>query len=102
MAQGKRVVLITGASAGIGRACADWLDAAGWTVVGASRRGTGGASWLGTVMDVDDAVQRLLESGRAPRRLSVGKASERAGVMAKRLLPFRLFEAAAKTSLGVD
>lgn len=46
-------------------------------------------------------VQRVLESGRPPRRTSVGKAGERAGVMAKRLLPFRIFEAAAKGSLGV-
>ncbi len=47
------------------------------------------------------AVQRVLESGRPPRRLSVGKTMERAGLMTKRLLPFRLFEAAAKPSLGV-
>jgi hypothetical protein len=42
-----------------------------------------------------------LESRRPPRRVSVGKAGERAGLLAKRLLPFRAFEAAAKTSLGV-
>ncbi|HEY2641557.1 MAG TPA: SDR family NAD(P)-dependent oxidoreductase [Streptosporangiaceae bacterium] len=47
------------------------------------------------------AVQRALETGRPPRRVSVGKAGERAGVVAKRLLPFRVFEAAAKASLGV-
>ncbi len=47
------VVLITGASAGIGRACADWLHGAGWTVVGTSRRGTSSGSWQGLVMDVD-------------------------------------------------
>jgi NAD(P)-dependent dehydrogenase (short-subunit alcohol dehydrogenase family) len=46
-------------------------------------------------------VQRILESGRAPRRVSVGKAEERVGLLAKRLLPFRVFEAAAKGSLGV-
>jgi NAD(P)-dependent dehydrogenase (short-subunit alcohol dehydrogenase family) len=51
--------------------------------------------------DVAAAVQRVLESGRPPRRVSVGKAGERVGLVAKRLLPFRLFEAAAKGSLGV-
>src|SRR6266567_7876607 len=49
-----RSVLVTGASAGIGRACADRLHAAGWTVTGASRRGTASAGWTGLVMDVDD------------------------------------------------
>jgi NAD(P)-dependent dehydrogenase (short-subunit alcohol dehydrogenase family) len=62
MAEPARVVLVTGASAGIGRACADRLAAANWTVIGASRRGTAGhpggspgsaASWAGLVMDVD-------------------------------------------------
>ncbi len=48
-----KVVLITGASAGIGRACADRLHGAGWDVVGASRRGTSSAGWQGLVMDVD-------------------------------------------------
>lgn len=48
-----KVVLITGASAGIGAACAQRLHAAGWTVVGASRRGTG-SGWSPVVMDVDD------------------------------------------------
>jgi NAD(P)-dependent dehydrogenase (short-subunit alcohol dehydrogenase family) len=49
-----KVVLITGASAGIGRACADRLHRAGWTVVGASRRGTSSGGWTPMVMDVDD------------------------------------------------
>jgi NAD(P)-dependent dehydrogenase (short-subunit alcohol dehydrogenase family) len=49
-----RVVLITGASAGIGRAAADRLHAAGWTVVGTSRRGTSSGGWQGMTMDVDD------------------------------------------------
>ncbi len=47
------MVLVTGASAGIGRACADLLHAGGWTVVGASRRGTSSGGWEGLVMDVD-------------------------------------------------
>jgi NAD(P)-dependent dehydrogenase (short-subunit alcohol dehydrogenase family) len=49
-----KVVLITGASAGIGRATADRLHAAGWTVVGASRRGTSSGGWQPLKMDVDD------------------------------------------------
>ncbi len=48
-----RVVVVTGASAGIGRACADRLASDGWTVVGASRRGTSSGGWQGLVMDVD-------------------------------------------------
>jgi NAD(P)-dependent dehydrogenase (short-subunit alcohol dehydrogenase family) len=55
-----KVLLVTGASAGIGRATADRLQAAGWVVVGASRRGTGSAGWQPLVMDVDsdDSVSR--------------------------------------------
>jgi NAD(P)-dependent dehydrogenase (short-subunit alcohol dehydrogenase family) len=49
-----RSVLITGASAGIGRACAETLHAAGWAVTAASRRGTAPAGCTGLVMDVDD------------------------------------------------
>jgi len=49
-----RSVLITGASAGIGWACAGTLRAAGWAVTGASRRGTVPAGCSGLVMDVDD------------------------------------------------
>ncbi|MGH9018825.1 MAG: SDR family oxidoreductase [Acidimicrobiales bacterium] len=49
-----KVIVITGASAGIGRACADRLHQKGWTVVGASRRGSGSSGWTPLVMDVDD------------------------------------------------
>ena len=47
------VLLITGASAGIGRACADRMHRRGWTVVGASRRGSTSGGWTPMVMDVD-------------------------------------------------
>jgi NAD(P)-dependent dehydrogenase (short-subunit alcohol dehydrogenase family) len=46
-------------------------------------------------------IQRVLEARRPPRRVSVGKLGERAGTFAKRLLPYRMFERAAKSSLGV-
>jgi NAD(P)-dependent dehydrogenase (short-subunit alcohol dehydrogenase family) len=65
------VILITGASAGIGRACANHLASTGWTTIGASRRGTSGSSWRGVTMDVDsdDSVasgfdQVIAEHGR--------------------------------------
>src|ERR1039458_262425 len=50
----KSVILITGASAGLGHQCADDLASSGWTVMGGSRRGTSSGSWQGVVMDVDD------------------------------------------------
>jgi NAD(P)-dependent dehydrogenase (short-subunit alcohol dehydrogenase family) len=49
-----KVVLISGASSGIGRACADHLAGRGWTVVGASRRPTADAAWSSLTLDVDD------------------------------------------------
>jgi NAD(P)-dependent dehydrogenase (short-subunit alcohol dehydrogenase family) len=51
--------------------------------------------------DVAAAVRRVLQAQRPPRRISVGKAGERVGLVAKRVLPFRLFETAARGSLGV-
>ena len=66
-----RVVLVTGASAGIGRAAGDRLAARGWTVYGASRRGTGSGNWTALEMDVDrnddviSGVERVVaEQGR--------------------------------------
>ena len=46
-------------------------------------------------------VEKLLDSARPRRRVSVGKIGERVGLPAKRLLPYRLFEGTAKSSLGV-
>ena len=51
--------------------------------------------------DVARVVEKVLKSTNPPRRVSVGKFDERMGIMGKRLLPFRLFEKAAKSSLGV-
>lgn len=68
------VVLITGASSGIGRACADLLAEHGFTVYGASRTGAEGPTdhgWTSLRMDVQDetsvaqSLERILaERGR--------------------------------------
>src|SRR4051794_20461995 len=62
-----KVVLVTGASAGIGRVIADQLAGGGWTVVGGSRRGTGSSSWEPVVVDVDDdaSVRAAVDGLRA-------------------------------------
>lgn len=67
----KHVILVTGASSGIGRVCADALQQSGWTVIGASRRGSSSGEWSPLVMDVDDdasvsngIAQILEEHGR--------------------------------------
>ena len=49
----EKVILVSGASAGIGRECATHLTQVGWTVVGASRRVSSSAGWHELVMDVD-------------------------------------------------
>jgi len=46
-------------------------------------------------------VQRLLESRWPPRRRSAGRAWERSAVITKGIMPFRLFEAGSRKSLGV-
>jgi NAD(P)-dependent dehydrogenase (short-subunit alcohol dehydrogenase family) len=58
------VVLVTGASSGIGQACADRLHDRGWTVIGTSRRGTSSGAWTSRVMDVDqdEPVQGVLQA----------------------------------------
>jgi len=47
-------------------------------------------------------VPRVLESRRPPRRVSVGKTAERVSVLAKRVLPFRIFEAGAPKAAWVS
>ena len=66
-----KVIVVTGASAGIGKACADRLHRSGWTVYGASRRGTSSGGWIPLKMDVDDGAavaegvdQVIREQGR--------------------------------------
>ena len=71
MSDTARSVLVTGASAGIGRACADRLHAAGWAVTGASRRGAYSGGWTGLVMDVDD--EESVRSGVADVLAGVGR-----------------------------
>ena len=51
--------------------------------------------------DVAAVIAKVLEANRPPRGASVGKMGERIGIIGKRLLPYRIFEAAAKDSLGV-
>jgi short-subunit dehydrogenase len=50
---------------------------------------------------VAEVVERVLAARRPPRRVSAGKLDERIGVLGKRLLPHRLFEKAASSSLGI-
>jgi NAD(P)-dependent dehydrogenase (short-subunit alcohol dehydrogenase family) len=47
------------------------------------------------------AIEKVLRARHVRRRVTVGKLEERAGTFAKRLIPYTLFEKAAKSSLGV-
>ena len=52
-------------------------------------------------LDVARAIERVLNAKKPARRVSVGKWSERLGVVAKRLMPFSLFERSARGALGL-
>jgi NAD(P)-dependent dehydrogenase (short-subunit alcohol dehydrogenase family) len=65
-----------------------------------------------TLMEKDEAngappesaaavIARVLHAKRPRRRVSVGRVGERIGIPAKRVLPHRIFEKAAASSLGV-
>lgn len=50
---------------------------------------------------VAELVERVLGSRRPPRRITVGRLDERFGAVAKRLMPYRLFERLARGPLGI-
>ena len=50
---------------------------------------------------VAGSVERVLNAERPPLRVSVGKLDERIGILAKRILPQRLYARAVRSSLGV-
>jgi NAD(P)-dependent dehydrogenase (short-subunit alcohol dehydrogenase family) len=51
--------------------------------------------------EVAVVISRILRSPRPRRRVSVAKIDERVGIMAKRVLPYRVFERGAKGRLSV-
>src|SRR5689334_13661576 len=55
--ENSRVVLITGASSGIGKACADHLHGQGYRIIGASRRIPAAAPYRCVALDVTDDAQ---------------------------------------------
>jgi NAD(P)-dependent dehydrogenase (short-subunit alcohol dehydrogenase family) len=50
---------------------------------------------------VATVIDRVLTERHPPRRVSVGKLGERVGIPAKRVLPQRVFERAARSGLGL-
>ena len=50
---------------------------------------------------IAELTAKVLAAKKPRRRISVGNNDERVGLIAKRLLPHRVFEVAAKSSLGV-
>src|SRR5580700_9890414 len=77
----KRVVLVTGASSGIGRACAELLAARGYRVDGASRRPVSRALVEPVSMDVrDDASVRDAVEGVMAREGRIDIVVNNAGI----------------------
>ena len=90
------VTLLLGAADTFRAAAADQLATWGERVGARVVRGAEGADPAKVAAVVADVLGRR----RPPRRRSVGKAAERFGVVGKRIMPFRMFEKAAKSSLG--
>ena len=77
----KRVVLVTGASSGIGRACAEFLAGSGYRVYGASRRSAASSLVESISMDVrDDASVRDAVAGVIAREGRIDVVVNSAGI----------------------
>jgi GDP-D-mannose dehydratase len=114
-----RVALITGASSGIGQACAAHLASRGWRVFGTSRKARPEPAAAGGVemipMDVDDddsveqgvamvleragsldavarLVERILNHSNPKLHYPVGMLSQRIVIPLKSYLPQRMYE----------